>query len=85
MRRKCINNSFIVFLLDCSLKMFSYGSRYLFGKDVDGTAYVVFGVVIKDEKHGLPSSLQRVPVRANTFLVSLFFLSDAQVSSLGSN
>lgn len=38
------------------------GYRYLFGKEVNGMAYVVFGVMKDGRKSGLPSSLQRVPV-----------------------
>ncbi|XP_044198235.1 complement C3-like isoform X2 [Thunnus albacares] len=37
-------------------------ATYLFGKEVDGTAYVVFGVVQEGQKNSFPSSLQRVPV-----------------------
>ncbi|XP_044201965.1 complement C3-like [Thunnus albacares] len=37
-------------------------AKYLFGVDVDGTAYVVFGVVQEGQKNSFPSSLQRVPV-----------------------
>ena len=40
--------------------------RYLFGKDVDGTAYVVFGIIDqKNEKRSFRGSIQRV-------LVSIF-------------
>uniref|UniRef100_A0A672IPA4 NTR domain-containing protein n=1 Tax=Salarias fasciatus TaxID=181472 RepID=A0A672IPA4_SALFA len=35
-------------------------ATYLFGKEVDGTAYVVFGVVQEGQKKSFPSSLQRV-------------------------
>uniref|UniRef100_A0A672IQB5 Complement C3-like n=1 Tax=Salarias fasciatus TaxID=181472 RepID=A0A672IQB5_SALFA len=38
-------------------------ATYLFGKEVDGTAYVVFGVMQKGQKKSFPSSLQRVPVQ----------------------
>uniref|UniRef100_A0A672FAM9 Macroglobulin domain-containing protein n=1 Tax=Salarias fasciatus TaxID=181472 RepID=A0A672FAM9_SALFA len=38
-------------------------ATYLFGKEVDGTAYVVFGVVQEGQKKSFPSSLQRVPVQ----------------------
>ncbi|KAF4075469.1 hypothetical protein AMELA_G00234800 [Ameiurus melas] len=37
-------------------------AKYLFGKDVDGVAFVVFGVKKDDSKHTLPASLQRLPV-----------------------
>ncbi|XP_067438912.1 complement C3-like isoform X2 [Thunnus thynnus] len=38
-------------------------ATYLFGVDVDGTAYVVFGVVQDGQKNSFPSSLQRVQVK----------------------
>uniref|UniRef100_A0A672FF16 Complement C3-like n=1 Tax=Salarias fasciatus TaxID=181472 RepID=A0A672FF16_SALFA len=39
-------------------------ATYLFGKEVDGTAYVVFGVMQEGQKKkSFPSSLQRVPVQ----------------------
>uniref|UniRef100_A0A4W6E0W0 Uncharacterized protein n=1 Tax=Lates calcarifer TaxID=8187 RepID=A0A4W6E0W0_LATCA len=37
-------------------------ATYLFGEEVDGTAYVVFGVVHERQKRSFPSSLQRVPI-----------------------
>uniref|UniRef100_A0A671XRH2 NTR domain-containing protein n=1 Tax=Sparus aurata TaxID=8175 RepID=A0A671XRH2_SPAAU len=37
-------------------------AMYLFGKEVDGTAYVVFGVIRQDKKHSFPNSLQRVSI-----------------------
>ncbi|XP_028256793.1 complement C3-like isoform X1 [Parambassis ranga] len=36
-------------------------ARYLYGKTVDGTAYVIFGVIL-EEKTSFPSSLQRVQI-----------------------
>ena len=37
--------------------------RYLFGKEVEGSAYVVFGMIDKNnEKHSFPGSIQRVMV-----------------------
>ena len=37
--------------------------RYLFGKKVEGSAYVVFGMIDKNnEKHSFPGSIQRVMV-----------------------
>ncbi|XP_061576926.1 complement C3-like [Cololabis saira] len=44
---------------------------YLFGKQVDGTAYVVFGIMDKDVKRGLPHSLTRVPVQSGKGTVTL--------------
>uniref|UniRef100_A0AAQ4RF49 Complement component c3a, duplicate 5 n=1 Tax=Gasterosteus aculeatus aculeatus TaxID=481459 RepID=A0AAQ4RF49_GASAC len=37
-------------------------AKYLFDEWVDGTAYVVFGVIQEDQKKSFPSSLQRVPI-----------------------
>lgn len=50
--------------LDC-LKL------YLFGKEVDGTAYVLFGVLHNDQKYSLPSSLQKVPITSGRGEVTL--------------
>ncbi|NXE16937.1 VCO31 factor, partial [Lophotis ruficrista] len=36
--------------------------RYLYGKSVQGTAFVLFGVMVDDEKKSIPQSLQRVQV-----------------------
>lgn len=36
--------------------------RYLFGESVDGTAYVVFGVIAENQKKSLAGSLQRILV-----------------------
>lgn len=44
--------------------------RYLFGKDVDGTAYVVFGIMDGNVKKSLPHSLTRVPVSSLLFQFS---------------
>ncbi|CAN9509990.1 unnamed protein product [Ophioblennius macclurei] len=46
-------------------------ATYLFGKEVNGTAYVVFGVVHEGQKKGLPASLQRVPVYKGVGKVTL--------------
>ncbi|KAF4075467.1 hypothetical protein AMELA_G00234780 [Ameiurus melas] len=37
-------------------------AKYLFGKDVDGVAFVVFGVKRDDSKHPLAASLKRLPI-----------------------
>uniref|UniRef100_A0A3P9M598 Complement component c3a, duplicate 5 n=1 Tax=Oryzias latipes TaxID=8090 RepID=A0A3P9M598_ORYLA len=37
-------------------------STYLFGQDVNGNAYVVFGVMDQGQKKSLPASLSRVPI-----------------------
>lgn len=36
--------------------------RYLFGEEVDGVAFVVFGIIDGDTKRSIPQSLQRVQV-----------------------
>ncbi|XP_077936554.1 complement C3 [Gasterosteus aculeatus] len=38
-------------------------AKYLFDEWVDGTAFVVFGVIQEDQKQSFPSSLQRVPIK----------------------
>ncbi|KAM7393941.1 hypothetical protein PAMP_020774 [Pampus punctatissimus] len=45
--------------------------RYLFGEEVDGTAYVVFGVVHEDQKKSFPGSLKRVPIVGGVGAVTL--------------
>ncbi|TDH11186.1 hypothetical protein EPR50_G00058200 [Perca flavescens] len=37
-------------------------AKYLFGQEVDGTAYVVFGVMEDNNKKSFPASLQRVQI-----------------------
>ncbi|CAN8174236.1 unnamed protein product [Coccothraustes coccothraustes] len=39
-------------------------ARYLYGKEVEGTAFVLFGVMVDDEKKSIPQSLRRVPLHA---------------------
>ncbi|CAG06013.1 unnamed protein product, partial [Tetraodon nigroviridis] len=46
-------------------------ATYLFGEDVDGTAYGVFGVIHGGKKYSFPSSLQRVEVENGEGLVKL--------------
>uniref|UniRef100_UPI003AAF2771 complement C3-like n=1 Tax=Centroberyx gerrardi TaxID=166262 RepID=UPI003AAF2771 len=46
-------------------------ATYLFGEQVDGTAYVVFGVVHQDQKKSFPGSLQRVLVTRGAGKVKL--------------
>lgn len=36
--------------------------RYLYGKRLQGTAFVLFGVMVDDEKKSIPQSLRRVQV-----------------------
>uniref|UniRef100_A0A8C9WWG2 Anaphylatoxin-like domain-containing protein n=1 Tax=Sander lucioperca TaxID=283035 RepID=A0A8C9WWG2_SANLU len=44
---------------------------YLFGQEVDGTAYVVFGVMQEGRKKSFPSSLQRVQIEGGIGVVKL--------------
>lgn len=44
---------------------------------MDGTAYVLFGVLHNDQKYSLPSSLQKVPVRRFTILLLTYKLPPA--------
>ncbi|RMB88129.1 hypothetical protein DUI87_35490 [Hirundo rustica rustica] len=38
-------------------------ARYLYGKRLEGTAFVLFGVMVDDEKKSIPQSLRRVAVQ----------------------
>ncbi|XP_056264584.1 complement C3-like isoform X2 [Pseudoliparis swirei] len=44
----------------------SIKAAYLFGKEVEGNAYVVFGVMENGRKKSIPSSLQRVQIQAGS-------------------
>ncbi|XP_028450258.1 complement C3-like [Perca flavescens] len=46
-------------------------ATYLFGLNVDGTAYVVFGVMQEGQKKSFPSSLQRVQIEGGIGVVKL--------------
>ncbi|XP_033961650.1 complement C3-like [Pseudochaenichthys georgianus] len=46
-------------------------ARYLFGQEVNGVAYVVFGVVNDGEKKSFPSSLQKVQIVKGVGAVTL--------------
>uniref|UniRef100_A0A668VQN4 Complement component c3a, duplicate 5 n=1 Tax=Oreochromis aureus TaxID=47969 RepID=A0A668VQN4_OREAU len=46
-------------------------ATYLFGQEVDGTAYVVFGVRKGQRKQSFPDSLQKVPIRSGEGEVTL--------------
>ncbi|KAK1885746.1 Complement C3 [Dissostichus eleginoides] len=46
-------------------------AMYLFGQEVNGMAYVVFGVMNDGEKKSFPSSLQRVPIERGVGAVKL--------------
>uniref|UniRef100_A0A8D2L9L0 Complement C3 n=1 Tax=Varanus komodoensis TaxID=61221 RepID=A0A8D2L9L0_VARKO len=41
----------------------SITANFLYGKKVEGVAFVIFGVKIDDEKKSIPDSLKRIPVR----------------------
>uniref|UniRef100_A0A803SQL7 Complement C3 n=1 Tax=Anolis carolinensis TaxID=28377 RepID=A0A803SQL7_ANOCA len=38
-------------------------SRYLYGKRVEGIAFVLFGVKVDEEKKSIPDSLRRIPIQ----------------------
>ncbi|NWS78397.1 VCO31 factor, partial [Crotophaga sulcirostris] len=38
------------------------GPRYLYGKQLQGNAFVLFGIMVDDEKKSIPESLQRIQV-----------------------
>ncbi|XP_067416524.1 A.superbus venom factor 1-like [Emydura macquarii macquarii] len=40
----------------------SITARYLYGKKLDGTAFVLFGVQMDDEKRSIPQSLKRISI-----------------------
>ncbi|CAM5169658.1 unnamed protein product [Eretmochelys imbricata] len=40
----------------------SITARYLYGKELDGTAFVLFGVKMDDEKRSIPQSLKRISI-----------------------
>ncbi|XP_033969804.1 complement C3-like [Trematomus bernacchii] len=46
-------------------------ATYLFGQEVNGMAYVVFGVINDGEKKSFPSSLQRVQIKEGVGAVTL--------------
>ncbi|XP_069052021.1 complement C3 [Lepisosteus oculatus] len=55
----------LFFYIDDEELTVSVTARYLYGKDVVGSAYVVFGVVLdNDEKRSFPDSLQRIEITA---------------------
>ncbi|XP_063037967.1 A.superbus venom factor 1-like [Melospiza melodia melodia] len=41
----------------------SIHARYLYGRKVEGMAFVLFGVMVDDERKSIPQSLRRVPVQ----------------------
>ncbi|XP_077426276.1 complement C3-like isoform X1 [Vanacampus margaritifer] len=46
-------------------------ATYLFGREVDGTAFVVFGFLKDDKKRSFPESLQKVPIESGYGVVTL--------------
>ncbi|XP_029941889.1 complement C3-like [Salarias fasciatus] len=51
------------FYVDSSDLTVEIRATYLFGEAVDGTAYVMFGVMQDGQKKGFPASIQRLPVQ----------------------
>ncbi|XP_070846544.1 complement C3-like [Chaetodon trifascialis] len=62
-------NSF--FYVDSQELTVNIKATYLFGEEVDGMAYVVFGVVQEGQKKSFPSSLQRVQIKEGSGVVKL--------------
>ncbi|XP_015822501.1 complement C3 [Nothobranchius furzeri] len=50
------------FYMNSNELTFTITAKYMFGKEVDGTAYVVFGLIQGDSKKSFANSLQRVPI-----------------------
>ncbi|XP_023815208.1 complement C3 isoform X1 [Oryzias latipes] len=50
------------FYVDSETLEIDIKARYLFGQEVNGNAYVVFGVMDQGQKKSLPDSLSRVPI-----------------------
>ncbi|KAM9856754.1 complement C3-like [Aulostomus maculatus] len=63
--------AFSFYYLDSKEFTVDIKATYLFGEEVDGTAYVVFGIIKDNEKKSLPGSLQRVPVARGNGAVTL--------------
>uniref|UniRef100_A0A665VW98 Complement C3-like n=1 Tax=Echeneis naucrates TaxID=173247 RepID=A0A665VW98_ECHNA len=66
-----LSSSSSFFYVDSPDLTINIRATYLFGEEVDGTAYVVFGVVHEGQKRGLPSSLQRVSIEDGEGVVAL--------------
>ncbi|PWA14974.1 hypothetical protein CCH79_00014289 [Gambusia affinis] len=60
------------FYVDSSSLNITIQATYTFGREVDGTAYVVFGLMNGDEKKSFPSSLQRVRIQNGNGMVTLW-------------
>ncbi|XP_041830696.1 complement C3-like [Melanotaenia boesemani] len=50
------------FRVDSNALTINIQARYVYGKEVDGTGYVVFGLIDRHLKKSFPGSLQRVPI-----------------------
>uniref|UniRef100_A0A3P9H9V0 Macroglobulin domain-containing protein n=1 Tax=Oryzias latipes TaxID=8090 RepID=A0A3P9H9V0_ORYLA len=50
------------FYVDSETLEIDIKARYLFGQEVNGNAYVVFGVMDQGQKRSFPDSLSRVPI-----------------------
>ncbi|XP_028435544.1 complement C3 [Perca flavescens] len=59
------------FYVDCPEFTVNIKATYLFGQEVDGTAYVVFGVMQDGQKKSFPASLQRVQIENGNGEVTL--------------
>ncbi|XP_016517975.1 complement C3-like isoform X1 [Poecilia formosa] len=59
------------FYVDSNALDITIKATYTFGREVDGTAYVVFGFINGNEKKSFPSSLQRVPIQNGNGMVTL--------------
>uniref|UniRef100_A0A8C9X3J4 Anaphylatoxin-like domain-containing protein n=1 Tax=Sander lucioperca TaxID=283035 RepID=A0A8C9X3J4_SANLU len=59
------------FYVDSQELTINIKATYLFGQEVDGTAYVVFGVMQEGRKKSFPSSLQRVQIEGGIGVVKL--------------
>ncbi|XP_045904440.1 complement C3-like [Micropterus dolomieu] len=59
------------FYVDAEELTVNIKATYLFGEEVDGTAYVVFGVMQEGQKKSFQSSLQRVPIERGNGVATL--------------
>ncbi|XP_024118158.1 complement C3 [Oryzias melastigma] len=50
------------FYVDSETLEINIRARYLFGQEVNGNAYVVFGIIDQGQKKSLPDSLSQVPI-----------------------
>ncbi|XP_061576908.1 complement C3-like isoform X3 [Cololabis saira] len=59
------------FYVDSTEININIDATYVFGEKLDGTAYALFGIINKDERKSLPSSLQRVQIQRGRGVVTL--------------